>query len=126
MPVAFVVFIIRFPAGLIVYWVTTNTWTMLQQGTLKYFMGPPPASAAIEAAAIAGPAPKPARGGSGPAKNGNGATPKSGGGLGGVLRGLGGTKDGADTGKAGAGASQAPAIPPRPPRKKRKRSGRRR
>ena len=131
MPVAFVVFIIRFPAGLIVYWVTTNTWTMLQQGTLKYFMGPPPPSAAIEAAAIAGPAPKtprnPRNGGGGtPDKNGNGAPPKGGGGLGGVLRGIGGQKDAAGDSKAGATAGAVPAVPPRPPRKKRKRSGRRR
>src|SRR5579875_3738893 len=31
MPLFFVILIIRFPAGVIVYWVTTNTWTILQQ-----------------------------------------------------------------------------------------------
>ena len=42
MPLIFVVFIIRFPAGLIVYWITTNAWTMGQQYTLKRLAGPPP------------------------------------------------------------------------------------
>src|SRR3954452_10385102 len=31
MPFVFVVFIINFPAGLIVYWITTNVWTIGQQ-----------------------------------------------------------------------------------------------
>ncbi|HTW12416.1 MAG TPA: YidC/Oxa1 family membrane protein insertase [Solirubrobacteraceae bacterium] len=39
MPVLFVLFIIRFPSGLIVYWITTNAWTMFQQFTLKMIMG---------------------------------------------------------------------------------------
>ena len=42
MPLVFVLFIIRFPAGLIVYWITTNAWTMAQQYTIKRLMGPPP------------------------------------------------------------------------------------
>jgi YidC/Oxa1 family membrane protein insertase len=124
MPVAFVVFIIRFPAGLIVYWITTNTWTMAQQYTLKRLMGPPPPSAAIEAAAIAGPPPRGSRGG-GASKNGNGTPPKPSG-LGGVLRGLGTGRSDDDKASAGASPGQAPVTPPRPPRKKRKRSGRRR
>ena len=31
MPLFFVIFIINFPAGVIVYWITTNTWTIAQQ-----------------------------------------------------------------------------------------------
>ena len=31
LPLFFVVFIINFPAGLIVYWITTNLWTIAQQ-----------------------------------------------------------------------------------------------
>ena len=42
LPLIFVLFIIRFPAGLIVYWITTNTWTMCQQYTIKRMMGPAP------------------------------------------------------------------------------------
>src|SRR5689334_21827240 len=30
LPLIFVTFIIRYPAGLIVYWITTNTWTIAQ------------------------------------------------------------------------------------------------
>ena len=41
MPVLFVLFIIRFPAGLIVYWITTNGWTMIQQFALKTIVGGP-------------------------------------------------------------------------------------
>ncbi len=52
MPLVFVIFVIRFPAGLIVYWITTNTWTMGQQYTLKRLMGPPPA---VPVAAAGGP-----------------------------------------------------------------------
>ena len=42
MPLLFVVFIIRFPAGLLVYWITTNLWTMGQQYTLKRMAGAAP------------------------------------------------------------------------------------
>src|SRR4051795_3451793 len=35
MPFVFAVFIINFPAGLIVYWITTNTWTIGQQLLVK-------------------------------------------------------------------------------------------
>src|SRR6202046_345485 len=31
LPLVFVLFVIRFPAGVMVYWITTNTWTMGQQ-----------------------------------------------------------------------------------------------
>ena len=31
LPFVFTVFIINFPAGLIVYWITTNVWTIGQQ-----------------------------------------------------------------------------------------------
>ncbi len=35
LPFVFVVFIINFPAGLIVYWITTNVWTIGQQYAVK-------------------------------------------------------------------------------------------
>jgi len=40
MPLFFVIFIISFPAGVIVYWITTNTWTILQQYFVKRRLGP--------------------------------------------------------------------------------------
>jgi YidC/Oxa1 family membrane protein insertase len=39
MPLIFVVFILNFPAGLIVYWITTNLWTVGQQLVVKRSSG---------------------------------------------------------------------------------------
>jgi YidC/Oxa1 family membrane protein insertase len=41
LPFIFVPFIIGFPAGLIVYWITTNLWTVSQQTALRKIMGAP-------------------------------------------------------------------------------------
>lgn len=106
LPFVFVPFIINFPAGLILYWITTNLWTVAQQVTLRRVYG----------------APKPPEPGEGPfsglmdqlrgtektaaatsgAGGGNGSTPK------------------------GDGAKKPAGPPPAPPRKRKKRSGRRR
>ena len=40
LPLFFVIFIISFPAGLILYWTTTNTWTMAQQWAIRRRIGP--------------------------------------------------------------------------------------
>ncbi len=40
MPLFFVFFVINFPAGVLVYWITTNTWTMTQQFVIKRRIGP--------------------------------------------------------------------------------------
>src|SRR5918998_33183 len=40
LPFVFVIFIINFPAGLLVYWITTNLWTILQQAIIKKRLGP--------------------------------------------------------------------------------------
>jgi YidC/Oxa1 family membrane protein insertase len=47
LPVFFVPFIFSFPAGLLIYWITTNFWTIVQQQFLKRVIGrndpvPPP------------------------------------------------------------------------------------
>jgi YidC/Oxa1 family membrane protein insertase len=128
MPVAFVIFIIRFPAGLIVYWVTTNTWTMVQQYTLKKLMGPPPPPV-VAAADVAGPSPRrPSRGGGGSAAKPATAPGDSGpeGPVGRLFRGLGGGARRPSQDAEPAAKSAGNAVPPPPPRKKRKRSGRRR
>jgi len=103
LPFLFVTFIINFDAGLIVYWITTNFWTIGQQLAVKRFLPPPeplPAGAAVPAGAVAasdGKAKKPAKAAK-PAKA-----------------------------EAAAGANGAEAkAPPPGPRKKKKRSGRRR
>ncbi|MGC9220278.1 MAG: YidC/Oxa1 family membrane protein insertase, partial [Solirubrobacteraceae bacterium] len=61
MPLAFVIFIIDFPAGLLVYWITTNTWTMVQQYALKKVMGAP----ALPVLDMAAPTPRHGGGGDG-------------------------------------------------------------
>jgi YidC/Oxa1 family membrane protein insertase len=117
MPFVFVVFIINFPAGLIVYWITTNVWTIGQQLLVKKLY-PKPALATAGTAAVTdgqpargkppSPAPAAAENGSGeeqPAKSkatAKAATP---------------------AGDGGGGPAKAP---PQSPRKKKKRSGRRR
>jgi YidC/Oxa1 family membrane protein insertase len=40
MPIMFVIFLWRFPAGLFVYWVTTNIWTIGQQLLIRRVMKP--------------------------------------------------------------------------------------
>jgi YidC/Oxa1 family membrane protein insertase len=118
MPLLFVLFIIRFPAGLLVYWITTNGWTMVQQFALKRIIGPPPVANAVMVAEEFREAEQ---------------------GLLGKARGLIGGLGSTDTDKGSAngssrkaspngnGRTRAPnAAPPPPPRKKKKRSGRRR
>ncbi len=40
LPFFFVAFIWQFPAGLLVYWITTNAWTIVQQAIVKKRLGP--------------------------------------------------------------------------------------
>ena len=103
LPFFFVIFIINFPAGLLVYWITTNLWTVGQGLVVRKLMPPPPrptADAAVPAGARAAAAPAPQR------------------------------RRPADRDEDGASAEQPAArrssAPPPPPRKKKKRSGRRR
>jgi YidC/Oxa1 family membrane protein insertase len=117
LPFLFVTFVIRFPAGLLVYWITTNIWTIAQQAIIRKRLGPlRPATAPGEST----------------------------GGLFGGLAGLGAKPEPATNGPRAAaapakkdrqlaktGAREQPkgrttGRPPAPPRKKKKRSGRRR
>jgi YidC/Oxa1 family membrane protein insertase len=43
LPLVFVAFIPNFPAGLIIYWITTNFWTLGQQLVVRRLSPPPPA-----------------------------------------------------------------------------------
>jgi YidC/Oxa1 family membrane protein insertase len=102
LPFVFVIFIINFEAGLIVYWITTNVWTIGQQLVVrKLYPKPviPEASADSES--------KPARG-----------KPKAAAAL---ADGSGSSAKGSDSANGGE-----PKAPPGSPRKKKKRSGRRR
>ena len=40
LPFFFVTFVFRFPAGLLLYWITTNCWTIVQQQIIKRRLGP--------------------------------------------------------------------------------------
>jgi YidC/Oxa1 family membrane protein insertase len=108
LPFVFAVFIINFEAGLIVYWITTNVWTIGQQLLVKkLYPKPEPISRDDDggdgkAPARGKPPPKPS-----PARQGKEPA----------------TAGAAKSGGAGNGAR---SKPPPNPRKKKKRSGRRR
>jgi YidC/Oxa1 family membrane protein insertase len=63
LPLIFVPFILSFPAGLILYWITTNFWTIGQQLVIQKVVPPPVKATAGGAAAIqeAKPPPPPPR-----------------------------------------------------------------
>lgn len=111
LPIIFVTFIINFPAGLLVYWITTNCWTIVQQLIVRKTVGVPrrPALATAGGAAPAGAAAL-ARGG-----GGGKSPPKAAG-------------KASDKEKASAkgGSNGATASGPPPQRRKKKRTGRRR
>ena len=119
LPLVFVVILYRYPAGLLVYWITTNVWTIAQQYLIKRHIGPPPVPQQVtgDANGKTTRALKPALAGVG------GDVGSSSGGGGGSR--LLGRLSGANA-PAPAPESKPAAPPPRPPRKKKKRSGRRR
>jgi YidC/Oxa1 family membrane protein insertase len=126
LPFLFVAFIWQFPAGLLVYWITTNLWTILQQSIIKKRLGP-----LREEAAAAAKAHKEqmeledAKGkGKKNAKSGDGK-PAGGRALG-KLSPTAATAATADSGGGAKASSGTNGPPPSPPRKKKKRSGRRR
>jgi YidC/Oxa1 family membrane protein insertase len=111
LPFVFVIFIVNFEAGLILYWITTNVWTIGQQLLVRKLYPKPepldPRDAVPESTPARG---KPAR-----------AAPAASDGTHGN-----GKKQPAKE-KAAAGGGGGPTkAPPQSPRKKKKRSGRRR
>jgi YidC/Oxa1 family membrane protein insertase len=92
MPLIFVFIFIRYPAGLLVYWITTNTWTMAQQFVIRRRLGPVPV-APVAATATAG-------GGSGGGRSGG----SSGGG--------GGGRSGGGSSGGGGGSKRTPKPKP--------------
>jgi YidC/Oxa1 family membrane protein insertase len=101
LPFVFVPFIISFPAGLLVYWITTNLWTIAQQFVIRKTVGHPAQQAAAATATPAG---------------ARAAAPER------RPRARGQEPDGA----APAEVPRRASAPPPPPRRKKKRSGRRR
>jgi len=59
LPLIFVPFIIRFPAGLVLYWITTNVWTIGQQFAVKRFIPAPVVQTPEEKRAAKPPPPPP-------------------------------------------------------------------
>jgi YidC/Oxa1 family membrane protein insertase len=59
LPLVFVPFILKFPAGLILYWITTNFWTIGQQLAIKRIVPPPVVATPEGAAAIQASKPPP-------------------------------------------------------------------
>lgn len=137
LPFVFTLFIINFEAGLMVYWITTNVWTIGQQLVVRKLYPRPDLAGVAAATDGANATSKPARGkpaSEGSAGKGADATKGGGNGKGaGVKAGgskNGGSKNGAKTSgaKSSNGASNGARAKPPPgsPRKKKKRSGRRR
>ncbi len=61
LPLIFVPFIISFPAGLILYWITTNIWTIGQQFVIQRIIPAPVLATPEEVAAAKPPPPPPKR-----------------------------------------------------------------
>jgi YidC/Oxa1 family membrane protein insertase len=113
LPFVFVIFIINFEAGLIVYWITTNVWTIGQQLLVRKLYPKPERPAAAGEGGDGGDGGKPARGKPpSPQPSPTPAAADSG--------------DGDSAPKSGGGNGGPVKAPPRSPRKKKKRSGRRR
>jgi YidC/Oxa1 family membrane protein insertase len=109
LPFVFVIFVFRFQAGLLVYWVATNVWTIGQQLVIKRFLPPPEPLPAGAAAAVGK-----SGGGDGGAAATAKRTPKP------------KARPAAASSSDGGGGNGAAKAPPPSPRKKKKRSGRRR
>ena len=117
LPFVFVIFIINFEAGLILYWITTNVWTIGQQLLVRKLYPKPVLDREAEEDQKAKPAPargKPAPAAAAAVADGDAAPAKT--------KGRSKAKAGAPTGGNGGPAKPPPASP----RKKKKRSGRRR
>jgi YidC/Oxa1 family membrane protein insertase len=123
LPFVFVIFIISFPAGLLVYWITTNFWTIVQQTIVRKRLGPMrPPSPDGEAAPMSI-MDRMLHRGSGAGRESDDGTPARTREPDRVASGSG------SSGSPGSGSQpkRRPSSPPPPsPRKKKKRSGRRR
>jgi YidC/Oxa1 family membrane protein insertase len=118
LPLLFLIFIINFPAGLILYWITSNTWTMGQQWVIRRRIGPD--VTAVPAAPASSPSGRDGRRAA--------ANEHASGGDGGLSESLRRPPDPGETEPAAVGSSTRARRepPPPPPRSKKQRSGRRR
>jgi YidC/Oxa1 family membrane protein insertase len=129
LPLVFVPIVIGFPAGVVLYWITTNLWTILQQYIVRRRLGPMRPAVQPAAAEAAG-------GGGGGGSGGDGSGGRASepapapSGAGGLLARARAAVEGSTATAAPEspvnGRSRSGGAPPPPPRKKKKRSGRRR
>ena len=121
LPFVFSVIIINFPTGLLVYWITTNVWTVGQQLAVKRFLPPPEPVKPGERPAAGDDKPKgrwagmlerAAQNTQADGDKGSAAKPKA--------------SSGSSKRSGGGGNGGPRKAPPPSPRKKKKRSGRRR
>ncbi|MFZ1155569.1 MAG: YidC/Oxa1 family membrane protein insertase [Solirubrobacteraceae bacterium] len=98
LPLFFVIILYKYPAGLLVYWITTNLWTVGQGYFVRRRIGPPPTVSASKGSVLGGKA------------SSNGKAESS----------------GMAPGEPALAGAVGGSAPPPPPRKKKKRSGRRR
>jgi len=119
LPFLFVGFVFGFPAGLIMYWITTNIWTIGQQQFLRRVIGHGTHATTL-----------PELPGQADGDKGKPAAAGAGGGAGGLLARLSGQASSAESSSKQAAVKEETRVskaPPPPPRsRKKKRSGRRR
>jgi YidC/Oxa1 family membrane protein insertase len=134
-PFVFVPVVINFEAGLLIYWITTNVFTVSQQLAIRRFLPAPEPHVAgalgVQGSddAGGGSSRKRRRGAGGDGDDGDGGdksppkTPRGSGGAGGKTT----TKPAKASSGSNGGSQDGPRkAPPRSPRKKKKRTGRRR
>jgi YidC/Oxa1 family membrane protein insertase len=109
LPFVFVIFVINFPAGLLVYWITTNLWTIVQQAIVRKRLGPIRPATEDAPMSIMD---RMLHRGSGPPGGGTPSDPSP--------------RPPSDGGNGKEPKGRSAAPPPPSPRKKKKRSGRRR
>jgi YidC/Oxa1 family membrane protein insertase len=133
MPLIFVLFVIRFPAGVLVYWITTNLWTVGQQYVVRRRIGPVRAAPVTAGANGAGGAVVASTARSSPS-NGKAKQPPEPAASGGLINTIRNAAKFPDAKAETKSEKKATPVatggrggpPPRSPRKKKKRSGRRR
>jgi YidC/Oxa1 family membrane protein insertase len=127
MPFVFSIFILNFQAGLIVYWITTNVWTIGQQLVVrKLYPRPEPISSDDDKPKAARGKPVPAATAAAVAGNDSGSATKESPKREPRAKRKAKAAASADGGGGGGNGRTAGSKPPPSPRKKKKRSGRRR
>jgi YidC/Oxa1 family membrane protein insertase len=116
LPFIFVPFILNFPAGLLVYWITTNLWTIVQQFIVRRTVGPVVKPGDVET--TPGDGDGESTGGTLKKLLGGGASP--------ATSSAAATTGGSVSASSSAAPRRSSAPPPPPAKRKKKKTGRRR